>query len=190
MSFENSFFEAVHSIAGISGILDVFFVFLAKYLAYIVCIAVIVFFVMKKDMREKLFAFYFTILSLVISRGILAEIIGYFYARPRPFESLGFIPLLNVEGYAFPSGHASFFFALASALWYIDDRNKKWAKWVFVFAFVNGIARVVAGVHWPSDIIGGIFVGIVGVLFTRAIIGKYKPKITLRDHQEEIVSGA
>jgi len=182
MAFDGALFGILHKLLGVSGILDVLFVFLSKYLAYIVCIAVAVFLIAHKDIRERFYMFFFIALSLIFSRGIITEVIRYFYLKQRPFESLGFTPLLQESSHSFPSGHATFFFALAFALWLFD---KKWGKWVFVFAIVNGIARIIAGVHWPLDIIGGCIVGGVSVYLVYLLLNKYRPKVVTKEKQLE-----
>ncbi len=182
MSFETSLFQIIHTLQGMSGILDVLFVFLAKYLPYIVCVGVFVFVALHKNVREKFYMSFFIVLSLIFSRGIFTEVIRYFYAKPRPFEFFGFSPLLSETGHSFPSGHAAFFFALAFALWIFD---KKWGKWIFIFAIVNGFTRVVAGVHWPTDILGGLVIGGVSVYFTYLLINRYRPKAVTKEKQLE-----
>ncbi len=173
MAFDSLLFGILHKFLGVSGILDVLIVFLSKYLPYIVCVAVVIFLILHKNVREKFYMFFFITLSLIFSRGIITEVIRYFYAKPRPFEFFGFPSLISESGHAFPSGHAAFFFALAFALWLFD---KKWGKWIFIFAIINGGARVVAGVHWPFDIIGGFVVGGISVYLTYLLLSPYKPK--------------
>ncbi|MEW6617094.1 MAG: phosphatase PAP2 family protein [Patescibacteria group bacterium] len=180
MAFDGALFGIFHKLLGVSGILDVLFVFLSKYLAYIVCIAVVIFLLLHKNLKERFYMFFFVVLSLIFSRGILTEVIRYFYLKQRPFESLGFVPLLEESSHSFPSGHAAFFFALAFALWLFD---KKWGKWVFVFAIVNGCARIIAGVHWPLDIIGGFVVGGVSVYLVYLLLNPYKPKGVAQEKQ-------
>lgn len=181
MSFETSLFQIIYTLQGISGILDVLFVFLAKYLPYIVSIAVGLFIVLHKNIREKFYMLFFIVLSLIFSRGILTETIRYFYAKPRPFEFFGFSPLISGTSYSFPSGHAAFFFALAFALWIFD---KKWGKWIFIFAIVNGFARVVAGLHWPTDIFGGLVIGGISVYAVYLLLKSYKPEPSLSPTQQ------
>jgi len=89
--------------------------------------------------------------------------IKYFYPSPRPFEVFDNIKLLFTHGGgdSFPSGHATFFMALAIAL----SAYHKRLGIVYIFgALAIGLARVIAGVHFPIDIIAGyILGGIIGI---------------------------
>lgn len=58
--------------------------------------------------------------------------------------------------YSFPSGHASFMFGLAFAMYAFD---KHAGKVLFILAFITGVARVLAGVHFWYDIFAGALVG-------------------------------
>jgi membrane-associated phospholipid phosphatase len=82
----------------------------------------------------------------------------------RPDLSKALFPLLNSASYGLPSGHAAFMFALASAMYSFD---KKAGKVLYVLATLTGIARVLAGVHFWYDIVGGAVLGYaVGWLVT------------------------
>ena len=64
--------------------------------------------------------------------------------------------LIKETGFSFPSGHASFFMALACAIFI----SHKKAGYLFMFfALLIGIARIIAGVHFPVDILGGFILG-------------------------------
>ncbi len=161
--------------AGWSVLTDALGIFLAKYLAYILGFAALVFVVNQKSWREKLKVFIHLALAALISRGILTEIIRYLYDRPRPFTAFGFSPLVSESGSSFPSGHAAFFFALGFIILSI---NRKWGYWFLSLAFLNGLARVFVGVHYPSDILGGIATGLIawGIIHLLFNGGKKAPE--------------
>lgn len=86
-------------------------------------------------------------------------------ARQRPTADLLHI-LTPAPGYSYPSGHAVYFtwmsFMLAFALAPKIRPRYRWIAWV-VAALVIVLActaRVWAGAHWPSDVIGGFLLGI------------------------------
>jgi len=59
---------------------------------------------------------------------------------------------------AFPSGHTAESFALAVTV-FMHDRRVGWG--FLIAALAIGIARVVANVHYPVDILGGAFLGTI-----------------------------
>ena len=157
-SLNQDIFRLFFSLAHQNPFLDTVFVFCAKYLAYLLVIGFLVFILSRKDSRVRLFIFIEGVLAVIIARSIITETIRFFYHHPRPFEALSLSPLVQGDGYSFPSGHAVTFFSLAMVLYYFDKRI---GSWFFLFAFINGVSRIIAGVHFPLDIIGGIVVGVL-----------------------------
>lgn len=165
---ELSIFNAIHDLAGQSRLLDFLGVFFADYSGYVLILAAVVIIAMENDWRKRFLNASLAALSLIISRGLITEIIRVFYNRPRPFLALGFDPLVaQINHGAFPSGHAAFYFALAGVIWLLD---RSWGRRFFFAAFLIGLARIFVGVHWPSDILGGALVGVASVWFARSIL--------------------
>ncbi len=115
----------------------------------------------------KLTFFIHAILAAVSSR-IILEIIRFVWDIKRPFVELGIQPLFLPfeQGPSFPSGHATFYFALAAVSWNI---SKKASIAIFVAATLMGIGRISAAVHWPSDILAGAVLGVLAGFITRKI---------------------
>jgi membrane-associated phospholipid phosphatase len=85
----------------------------------------------------------------------------------RPFETLPDIHnLLPETGYSFPSGHAAFFASLAVSIFLV---HRKAGYWFMFCALLIGIARIVIGVHFPIDILGGYALGGSVAYFLRKI---------------------
>ncbi|MBI4132081.1 MAG: phosphatase PAP2 family protein [Candidatus Sungbacteria bacterium] len=107
----------------------------------------------------------------IISRYGAAEIIRAFYNRPRPFESLTELNelVLHDGGGSFPSGHASFYFALAAV---ISRYYPRTSILFYIAAILLTGARVAAGIHWPLDILGGAVIGITVGLLVHSILAE------------------
>ena len=116
----------------------------------------------RKNWREFFVIFFTGGLTVVFDL-----ILKYSIHVTRPFLSLPNIyPLFPEAGYAFPSGHAAVFSAIAFAIYF---KHKK-AGFVFMlFAFLIGLARIIAGVHFPIDIFGGFILGFVVAFLIKKI---------------------
>lgn len=81
-----------------------------------------------------------------------------YFARHRPPLSLGTIHVGGpLADYSFPSGHATFAWALAVVLASKEPR----AKWLFyALAFLISFSRIYMGKHYPADVFFGSFVGL------------------------------
>lgn len=158
MTLDIQLFYLLNSIAGQSRFLDGIIVFLASYLAYLLPVMLLAFvFFSQYSKREKWEIFFVAAISSIIARAGITELIRSFYHRPRPFVDLPVHQLLMDSAWSFPSGHATFFFALSTAVYLY---NKKWGVGFFIATILMTMSRVVAGVHYPSDILGGAVIGI------------------------------
>ncbi len=169
-------FEFLFKAAHENPFLDWLIVFFATYLPYILGIAFLaLLFRFHRDWRKRVFVVIEAVLVSILSRGIVAEILHFLYLSPRPPAALGVNSLIFVPGNSFPSGHTSLLFGLATVVFYM---NRRWGMWFFGLAFLNGLSRVVAGVHWPFDILGGAGVGIASGflvhLLMRPHFGKFQ----------------
>lgn len=158
MNLDTQLFYFFNNLAGQSPFFDAVVVFFAFYLAYIlIALFLALLLISQYSRREKLQIFFITAVSTIIARFGITEIIRFFYHRPRPFLDLPVHQLLTESSWSFPSGHATFFFALATVVYLY---NKKWGTVFFIATLFMTVSRVVAGVHYPSDIIGGALIGV------------------------------
>ena len=96
------------------------------------------------------------ILDSVLCNVILKNIL----VRPRPCDVNTAINLLipRPSGYSFPSGHTSAAFAAVAALYFSGER-KIW-KAALALSILIAFSRMYLYVHYPTDVLGGILVGI------------------------------
>jgi undecaprenyl-diphosphatase len=98
-----------------------------------------------------------------------SEILKAFFARMRP----DFVPHLDsVTSAAYPSGHAN-----NAAVVYIlfimlvpQARHPGWQLAAAAMIIVTGLSRIMLGVHWPTDVIGGWMLGTSFALIAAAVI--------------------
>ena len=93
-------------------------------------------------------------LNFLLSNLVIKNIIQ----RPRPYAvDLSLVPKIIPSEYSYPSGHTSSSFAAATSIYLV---NKRAGKIVFAFAALMAFTRMYFGVHYPTDIFGGIVMGI------------------------------
>lgn len=82
------------------------------------------------------------------------------FAMPRPCDLNPSVALLipKPQDYSFPSGHTASSFAAVTVLYLMGV--KRW-YWALVPAGLIAFSRMYLDVHFPIDILGGIFVGIL-----------------------------
>lgn len=106
------------------------------------------------------------LVGTIIGRG-LTELQKYEFNRMRPAENPH---LVEVTSLSFPSGHSAnammTFVALALFL-APAGRRLPWLAGAAAIALPVGLSRVMLGVHWPSDVIGGWSYGLAWALFLK-----------------------
>lgn len=159
----NQIFFTLYNLAHQLVFFDKLIVFFADTFPYIVILlAVIYLFFYKKDWKDFFIIFISSSLAWFV-----AYILKIFFHTLRPFEMFPtVVSLFSETGYAFPSGHATFFMALAFAIFF----SHKKAGYIFIlFAFLIGTARIIAGVHFPIDILGGYILGFSIAFFLKKV---------------------
>lgn len=97
----------------------------------------------------------------------LAKVIGNLWMpeQLRPFEKLSTEPLASYLGNAgFPSDHVLFAMFLTLAVWYVT-RKSLWTVIMLLLTVSIALGRVLALVHSPLDVAGGLLIACVGALW-------------------------
>lgn len=113
------------------------------------------------------FEIYARVLMAGLTAYLLAKLLASVYqpSLQRPFEILGVAPGASfLPNAGFPSDHALFTGFLTLAVWF-ETRRKKLAIILAVLTAAVCIGRVLALVHTPLDVIGGLIIASVGALW-------------------------
>lgn len=91
---------------------------------------------------------------------MLYKVIKKAFSRPRPFVDVPSVTMLLAppDEFSFPSGHtaAAFVVATVVGVWFVAL-----VPLLLAVAVLIGISRVYLGVHYPTDVIAGAFLGVV-----------------------------
>jgi undecaprenyl-diphosphatase len=132
-------------------------------------VATLVILIVRRDRRE---AIHLVVAALGV--GALASVTKGIVERARPTEVQH---VVHVSGFSYPSGHS-----LATAALYItiaviasSHLRKRPAKLAVVTGVASlvalvGLSRVYLGVHYPSDVLGGMSLGVSWALMLAAAV--------------------
>ncbi len=89
------------------------------------------------------------------------DILKLAFHLPRPFTQYPLEFTARFEqptNYAYPSGHTTNAFTVATIIW---TRYKPWRIPFLALGLGTGVGMIVLGLHFPSDVIGGAFLGLI-----------------------------
>lgn len=121
----------------------------------------------------------FIVISMMAS-SILIPVLKNSFDRERP----SMLRLVEISGFSFPSGHAMgstiFFGSLATIIKHTDLNNKALLMTVCAtFILMISSSRVYLGVHYPTDVLAGVVIGLAVVVGTSALLHKKLKKTAL-----------
>lgn len=111
-------------------------------------------------------------LSLVLNALMCNCILKPLVGRTRPYDvDTSIILLINRQkDFSFPSGHTAISFAAAASLYLTNE--KKLFIFSSILAILIAFSRMYLYVHYPTDILGGMIVGILSAIFANYIYKK------------------
>ncbi len=99
---------------------------------------------------------------------VVVRLLKIFFGRIRPGHGSGFTFFGMSGNYnSFPSGHSADAFVSGVFLYYLLKQTQ-YARFRFlplIYAFLIGISRVFVSAHFPSDVVAGMIIGILGAWF-------------------------
>lgn len=161
-------FAAINGLAGRERVVDMLAVALSRFGPFLLLLALgIIWFATtgaERERRQRL-----VLLAAIATTGALLvnQILIRIWSRPRPFAVQAATLLLPPShDPSFPSDHATFAFAIAVALFLVSKRVGVPA---LILAGLIGLARIYAGEHYVTDVVGGALIGTLATLIvTRA----------------------
>jgi len=111
-------------------------------------------------------------LSLILDFAVVNLLLKNLFARTRPYVLLEGLLLITREpsDYSFPSGHTGACFAVASVLFLCCP--KKIGIPAIIVAALIAFSRLYVGVHFPTDVLAGMVIGILTGLAAKKIMVK------------------
>lgn len=142
----------------------------------------VIYIIIKQQKSDALWLILALVLCVVLSDQLSSGLIKNSVQRLRPSHEPALQGLLHIVNeyrggkYGFVSSHAanSFGFAILSSLLF---RKKGYIIAVFTWTIVNCYTRIYLGVHYPLDILGGMFVGAFSAFVIYYLLLKLKPTL-------------
>ena len=135
--------------------MDNLIIFSAKYLIFILVLIILL--VWLKSSAKMRWQFAAAMVLAGIAAFALSRITGALYYHPRPFVAQHITPLISHgSDNGFPSEHTLLAMTLSTVVYYY---RRRLAAGLFGLTLLVGISRVLAHVHSPIDILGGLLLG-------------------------------
>jgi undecaprenyl-diphosphatase len=135
--------------------MDTIIIFCAKYLLFIIAIAVAAYWLLSPRAGKVEFALVVAV-ALPLAYA-LARLAGLFFSHEQPFSALHYEPLIpHAVDNSFPSDHS----ALAGALAGVASLyNRALGVLMWILAVAVAVGRVLSGLHYPVDAVAGLVLG-------------------------------
>ena len=133
---------------------------------------VVIMFLFKKTRHTGNVLIFAMFINLLVSNFLIKNLV----ARTRPFNTVfGLESIIGKIGeYSFPSGHASNSFTAAVVIFMLMP--KKFGIPALILATLISFSRMYVGVHYPTDVLAGAFIGSIIAIIIVAVDKKIRDK--------------
>ena len=130
-------------------------------------------------------------LAALIGGTLLGQTAKTLWPRDRPSNLATTIAQEPHKYSSFPSSHTSCAFGVAVAGGILASRRRKWGvvAGLYLWATGVGISRIYRGVHWPSDVLGGIMLGVIGGCIAVLVVD-FATKSTTKHEGDDLLSSS
>lgn len=173
MSLNDKIFYLFNSLAGKNTFADSLIVFVGDVLPWILIVFTIFYFLFFRKNVKK----FTVIVSMIGIASFVTQFLKWqIFLHPRPFVVLpDVVQLINISSFdSFPSGHATIFAALATGIFIY---NRKLGIIFAIAALLIGLARVIAGIHYPLDVLTGFGIGFVMAILSYKLMAYLSRKV-------------
>ncbi len=142
------------------------FIFIAEYMVVLLAISVLfIWFTRNKDNRVMILCASIAFICAFV----IGKISGLFHSNFQPFVELTDVNKLihKEKDNSFPSDHTILFFSYCFSFW-LFKRGRS-ILWVLLAVLV-GVSRIWVGVHYPLDVLTGIFISLAAATFIYLIV--------------------
>jgi len=157
---DTGLFHLINNLAAHDLLLDTALVVGAQYGPVALVLGLLVqWFLPGAGVRDRRRRVVLAIVAAIVALAV-AYVVGAVYFRPRPFVTVPNAHLLLGQSPdpSFPSDHATLSGALAYML---AIESPIWATVSWLFVVIVAFARVFAGTHYPTDVVGGALLGAI-----------------------------
>lgn len=173
-----------------SNLFDALMVYVTEIWVFFPLFALWIYMIYNKYGLKKLFVLFGFLALLVGLTDQSSNLVKHSVKRYRPSHNLEIQSEVHiVDGYqggkyGFFSGHAANTFGIATLIFFLFSEKAMWFRSLaFLWAGITSYSRIYLGVHYPSDIVVGMLVGIIWALIVYELI-----ELTFKKYFNEEVS--
>lgn len=158
---------------------DTFWMMVTQQFNWIPLFALFLFLVFKAYGWKKGLIIMLIVAVLVTFSDQFANLIKHSFGRLRPNNDPSINGMIRIlkhpKSFSFVSGHAMTSFAVTTYLFFLLRKHFKFVVLIFIWPMLFAYSRIYLGVHFPMDILGGVFMGIlIAILFYQITLFVFK----------------